>query len=418
MVGNSELKVRSGRVACVFHTAAAVLLLLVLWVPASAQAALQFDVFLGYDGIVPEASWFPVVCEAKNDGAPFKGTIEVTIGSSFNDEQTRLLPVELPTGTLKRFVIPVFSTARSYSSWTVRLLDDRRHVRAEQVGLRPNKQIASDVPLLGSLARTVAGTPVIRQVPTQNYQPESLQPVAARLQTQLLPDNPLVLEGMRSIYLSSERISQLRIAQVEALLGWLNAGGHLILGVDQLTDINSASWLKPLLPCELTDIHTVQRHPEFQEWLRAMAATSTQAEAYRAKTDPAAAQAVAAAQAAAARAAFNRRYGLRQPAPSATSSNLSAPPSTAARVIINQPLGLPPPSPAPTISALNNPYDEPSDFAFEAAEMQIAGGTVLDGAVLAGTKESPLMVTASRGRGRITLLMFSPEREPFHSGPN
>ena len=34
---------------------------------ATADAALQFDVFLGYDFVVPEATWFPVVCEIKND---------------------------------------------------------------------------------------------------------------------------------------------------------------------------------------------------------------------------------------------------------------------------------------------------------------------------------------------------------------
>jgi hypothetical protein len=43
-----------------------------------AWAALQFDVFLGYDGTVREASWFPIVCEIKNDGPSFTGVIEVT----------------------------------------------------------------------------------------------------------------------------------------------------------------------------------------------------------------------------------------------------------------------------------------------------------------------------------------------------
>ena len=64
--------------------------------------------FLGYDGIVPQASWFPVVCEIKNDGPAFVGTVELD-GGRCNQEQTRRAVVELPTGTLKRFVIPVFS---------------------------------------------------------------------------------------------------------------------------------------------------------------------------------------------------------------------------------------------------------------------------------------------------------------------
>src|SRR6516165_9177213 len=95
-----------------------------------ARAALQFDVFLGYDGNIPEASWFPVVCEVKNDGPAFKGTVEVEAGS-YNQGQRRLLEVELPTGTLKRLVIPVFASTRGYSTWNVRLRDERGKLRAE-----------------------------------------------------------------------------------------------------------------------------------------------------------------------------------------------------------------------------------------------------------------------------------------------
>src|SRR5436190_21498501 len=67
----------------------------------SPSANLQFDVFLGYDGLVPEATWFPVVCEIKNDGPSFTGIIEVAPGNA-NVGQVRRMVVELPTGTLKR----------------------------------------------------------------------------------------------------------------------------------------------------------------------------------------------------------------------------------------------------------------------------------------------------------------------------
>ena len=115
-------------------------LLLALWLlgfcggALTSRAALQFDVFLGYDWIVPQASWFPVVCEIKNDGPPFVGTVELD-GGRFNQEQTRRAVVELPTGTLKRFVIPVFSTTGGFGTWDVRLLDERGKVRAEQTGV-------------------------------------------------------------------------------------------------------------------------------------------------------------------------------------------------------------------------------------------------------------------------------------------
>ncbi|NJN43731.1 MAG: hypothetical protein HC806_02655, partial [Anaerolineae bacterium] len=51
----------------------------------------------GYDGVVPEASWFPVIVEVKNDGPPFTALFELSPGN-YNQSQTRTMMVELPTG--------------------------------------------------------------------------------------------------------------------------------------------------------------------------------------------------------------------------------------------------------------------------------------------------------------------------------
>src|SRR5438105_11971906 len=98
------------------------LLLLLLCPLLSAHAAVRFDVFLGYDGILPEASWFPLAFEVQNDGPAFVGVVEISPGQ-YSQSQTRLVTVELPTGTMKRFVVPVFSPSRhGYNyNWNVRL---------------------------------------------------------------------------------------------------------------------------------------------------------------------------------------------------------------------------------------------------------------------------------------------------------
>lgn len=330
----------------------------------TARAVPQFDVFLGYDGLVPEASWFPVVCEIKNDGASFTGTVELTTG---NQSQTRRLKVELPTGTLKRVVLPVFSTTHAYSTWDVRLLDERGRLRAEQLNLRARKQVAANVPLIGALPRTAGGVPTLR--PTQARQAE-LQPATARLQSSLFPDNPLVLEGLDCLYLNSEKASELRVKepdQVNALYAWVNAGGHLIVAVEQISDITSTPWLRNLVPCELTDMRTVKGHPEFQEWLR------------RAPKPVPPRNATS---------AFRQRYNLPNPAPSESAGDQTQ------------------------FSDLTD------DMKFEAAEAQVAVGTVREGRVVVSCEDMPMIVTANRGRGRVTALMFSPEREPFRSWKN
>ena len=64
----------------------------------AAPLPFQFDVFLGYDGVIADRSWVPVTCEIKNDGPAFDGTIEVS--STMRGDVIRL-SLELPKGTLK-----------------------------------------------------------------------------------------------------------------------------------------------------------------------------------------------------------------------------------------------------------------------------------------------------------------------------
>lgn len=340
------------------------------------RAALQFDVFLGYDGIVPEATWFPIVIEVSNDGPSFKGLVEVEANRGTGGE-TRRLEVELPTGTLKRLVIPVFSATRGYSSWDVRLFDERGKVRAEQTGLQPRKQIASDAPLLAGMARTPGGMPSIKPI----LQPDAEQaPATARLLPLIFPDNPLVLEGIHALYLNSEKATELGVTQVRALLAWLNAGGNLIVGVEQISEITATPWLDDLFPCELKDMQLVARHTELQDWL--VHAGGTNLVFYPNQPNPRYNQ------------PFRKRYG--------------APPGMA-------------PGSAPSSVVTNNAFSElPDDFAFETNALQVAVGKLRDGkaVVTAEDTRTPLIVTANRGRGKVTVLLFSPEREPMRSWKN
>jgi hypothetical protein len=332
----------------------------------TARAVLQFDVFLGYDGVVPEASWFPVVCEIKNDGPPFVGTIEVS-SANYNPGQTCREVVELPTGTLKRIYLPVFCTSRNFGNWDVRLFDERGRVRAEQPGLRPRKLIAADTLLLGAMPRTANGAPVLRQILPRNSE---LQPATARMLPAIFPDNPLILEGMDALYLNSEKASDLSVSQVKALYDWLRAGGHLIVAVEQVADVNGTPWLKSIFPGDLKGMQTVKSHPELQGWLKSP----------------------------------TWRTNLVQP--------LNAPPMPYGtgrnRAVVR-----------PEAGGADNPFsDLPDDFSFEAAELQVASCAVHDGSVVVAAENTPLVVTAPRGRGRVTALLFSPEREPVRSWKN
>jgi hypothetical protein len=334
----------------------------------SIRAAIQFDVFLGYNGIIPEAAWFPVVCEIKNDGPTFFGTVELDTGT-YNQGQVRRLQVELPTGTLKRVVLPVFSATHGYVSWDVRLLDERGKTRAEQTGLRPQKQIGVSTPLMGALPRTAGGTPQIEPIKPKQSE---LQPSAARLQPSIFPDNPLVLERLDCIYLNSERAADLTTTQVKALFAWLYAGGHLVVGVEQPADVTASSWLKNLVPCDLKDLKPLANHTALQEWVQNSWPTN---EVHAVET---------------------QNNNPPQYYPGAKKNR------TTRR----------------NYSEVSPFSSQAADADFEKAPMQVAVGTIREGTIDVGTDSGPLVVTASRGRGRVTVLLFSPEREPVRSWKN
>ena len=193
---------------------------------------------------------------------------------------------------------------------------------------------------------------------------------SARFQPSIFPDNPLVLEGLDSLYLSSEVASELRVSQVNALLGWLNAGGHLIVSVEQISDVTAAPWLRDILPCDPKEFRVLKGHSELQEWLRAGGWRDNLPEGYG-----------------------TQQYGV---APG-TKKNQPIRPGTSA----------------------DRPFpDLPHDAAFELADLPVATCSVRDGRVVLSSGDTPLMVTANRGQGRVTALMFSPEREPLKSWKN
>ena len=354
------------------------------WLGAGAEAAVRFDVFVGYDGIVPQGSWFPVVFDVANDGPSFVGRVEISPGQ-FNENQTRYMAVELPTGTTKRFVIPVHSSSSFMFGWTARLLDDRDRVRAEWVNQRARKLNAAQVPLIGAMARTANGIPAIPEI--KNKQGD-MQPGVARLQPALFPDNPLALQGLNVLYLATTQAldDKLKAPQVNALLGWLYGGGHLVVAIDQIGHVIGTEWLRRLLPCDLTSITMLAKHPELQTWVRSDGRIDG---AHYSFADPPALM------------------------PPNAATNPLVPRS---RVRQTGPQAIPPDQPIPNPFAPLLP-----DSRFEQSPLQTALTTLRDGTALVssegppGAPPVPLIITARRGRGQITVLTFSPELEPFLS---
>jgi hypothetical protein len=181
----------------------------------------------------------------------------------------------------------------------------------------------------------------------------ALQPVVARLLPNNFPDNPIELEGLKSIYLNSEQAANLNAAQIDALYYWLEQGGHLIVAVEEINDVNSSPWLRKLVPMELHGIKTVSSHSEIHDWLV---------------------------------------HPLEKEKPNAL------------RYRLKQKLG----------EQITNPYAEILlDSSFEHSDLRIVMGDLKKCAVILSASGNPLILESDQGNGTVTTLLFSPERKPF-----
>jgi hypothetical protein len=334
-----------------FRFLAARWILSAILISAVARADVQFDVFMGYDGASLSVGWMPAVCEVFNDGPSFVGEFELTaVGAE--ETVTRRMTIELPTQTRKRFVIPVFSVSK-FSYWRARLLDERGRERAIVDNLRPSKELAWSTPILGVLGKGLIRVPEFPAIKAE--QRKDLQPVASRMQATLFPDNPLALDSLTALYLNSAMALDLNPGQARAIYAWVERGGHLIVGVDQPSDISASPWLEQTLPMRLKGVGQITIGAAFDEWL------------------------VAPWRSASADLGGADRPGAERE-------------SNAARRVFHG-LG--------------------SDPGFDTKTVLAALGTVTDGTVTAGTAEAPLIVEARRGYGRVTLLTFNPDLNPF-----
>jgi hypothetical protein len=325
-------------------------------IPACGQV--NFDVFVGHGLGLADST----VAEASwfpvtceiQNDGPSFNAIVEISAGQFGSGQTRFVPVELPTHTKKRFTVPFYCASRFRASVDARLLTEKRKVIAERLNVDARVVVDWQSPLIASLSRTHGGAAALPEGSGKNT---VLRSATAHLSPDLFPDNPLTLESISMLYLHSTRAVELKVPQVNALLAWLHNGGHLVLAVEQPGDVNGVPWLQGLLPCTLGDVTTRNDHADLQRWL------TTVKESER----------------------------MLRVAPQ--SANLPERPK--------------------------NPFTQlVEDGAFEAAGLPAVNVTLRDGTILFGTASEPLAITASRGRGQLTVLLFSPELEPFRSWRN
>lgn len=226
------------------------------------NAEVRFDVFMGFSGKARNGEWFPVTVEIENDGPTFNGEIEIK-PSSFKEQSIRYT-IELPNNTRKRLSIPVFNNS-SYR-WNAKLLND-----GKVVSRNDNLRIDS-IPWFSKLFAAVSGQqssgPVLPETRFKNNNANRrFSPGVVNIQADIFPDNPVTLHGLSSLYLNSKRAINFRAEQASAVSIWVRSGGHLILGVDQPSDITGTPWLRELLNTQFGLMQNLEVGPLIRDWL-------------------------------------------------------------------------------------------------------------------------------------------------------
>lgn len=322
----------------------------------------QFDVFMGFDDHAREGHWLPVVVDVRNDGRPFEGRVVLHPEGS-PDSHRYAYALELPTGTRKRRLLPVFAASGRHLRWEASLLDSEGTLVAERAELQP-MIVAASMPMIGALPRSLGGLPTL-PLPI-NRTPELL-PTVVRLHPDSLPEHPILLEALSSWYLHAERASELQPRQVQALLAWLQGGGHLMVALEQPSDVTALPWLRDLLPFAPTGLADVHAGDALERWLHHGDTPVPSHPVALRPDDPAA----------------PGRYGRLASDPARMTAN-----------------------PYPGLA---------TDAQFHQSELNVVTGQPVPGAILLSQGNAPLLLTARHGRGWVTVLTFSPEREPFRS---
>ncbi|MCX7789253.1 MAG: hypothetical protein N2378_01310 [Chloroflexaceae bacterium] len=196
-----------------------VLLAQVFWPPgmARAQSGLEVVAVPAFDGNYQPGAWLPIHVYLKNTGAARAVSVAVQLpNASFRNVH----PVDLPAGAEKRIVL-YGAMEQEVRSVRLTVEADGAVLVANELPVRPriNERLlgivaSADLRLSLPRRQDMAGEPF----------------TVVRLPATDLPDRMAGLSSLGFLLLADVPTAELSPAQRQALLGWVSAGGHLIIG--------------------------------------------------------------------------------------------------------------------------------------------------------------------------------------------
>ncbi|MEI7643889.1 MAG: hypothetical protein WCJ55_06380 [Chloroflexales bacterium] len=185
--------------------------------PARAQAGITLASTPAFEGNYTPGTWLPITATITNAGSALSATLVATLPGA---KVRHVQQVELPGGAQKRLVIYV---AMEQTSREVRVsVEQPGVVLAEQtLAVRPR----TNERLLAIVARTDPGLALPRREDLARMPFTSV-----RVAPTELPDHAAGLGSLGLLLINDIPPDSLSAGQINALLAWVYAGGHLFLG--------------------------------------------------------------------------------------------------------------------------------------------------------------------------------------------
>jgi hypothetical protein len=233
--------------------------LAVFSLPAAAQEAgdLTMNVRAGYDGYYKADAIMPVIVTVANEGPPIEGELRIVQGSaSAGDRLVYNSPISLPTQSNKRVLMYIYPS-RSGRTVEVELLDANGRTLLKAAS-NPIRQLPQNSLLYGVVTSQPGNLDYLEDVTGGRS-----EAAVAYLKLDELPDLPPAWNGLDVLVFHDIDTGQLSAEQMEALTGWLNTGGQLVVAGGPGWQKTSAAFAD-MLPVAISGSETVEDLPALQ----------------------------------------------------------------------------------------------------------------------------------------------------------
>ncbi len=202
---------------------AVMVLLLFIAAPTQAQTApgLTLAVEAGFDGWYKSTYWLPIHVSAANSGTAIDGELQIVINDGPGNQTLYTTPLDLPTMSDKRVTMLV-KPPRNLTRVEVNLVSNGRSLANATIrtgGLRDTHNL-----LYGVITPDASGFDFLSNVTGRRG-----EATVAYLSPHHLPDTPPAWNSLDVLIIHNSDSSQFSPAQRQALAGWIQSGGQLVV---------------------------------------------------------------------------------------------------------------------------------------------------------------------------------------------